>query len=170
MVARFTYWCFQRSALPGGRSRFHPVHPSELDIPEGWFHLSTRRGKQFNSMIQARRDPLTGAERDDVFMAAADAARLGLTDGDPVALRSDVGSFAGRCRIAPMKERNLQVHWPEANALIRRDVVEPECGIPDFTAIVMVMPSEAAVERPTVERPAGGARSGRSARRGSGLT
>lgn len=127
-----------RSALPGGRCRFHPVQPPELDIPEGHFHLSTRRGKQFNSMVQADRDPLTGAARDDVFMAPADARRLGLSAGDPVVLRSDSGEFRGRCRPAPMKERNLQVHWPEANPLIRRDVVEPTCGIPDFTAIVRV--------------------------------
>jgi hypothetical protein len=39
-----------------------------------------------------------------------------------------------------MKERNLQLFWPEANPLIRRDVVEPQCGIPDFTAIVEVVP------------------------------
>jgi hypothetical protein len=37
-----------------------------------------------------------------------------------------------------MKERNLQMFWPEANSLIRRDVVEPQCGIPDFTALVRV--------------------------------
>jgi hypothetical protein len=37
-----------------------------------------------------------------------------------------------------MKERNLQMFWPEANPLIRRGVVEPQCGIPDFTAIVRV--------------------------------
>jgi hypothetical protein len=30
------------------------------------------------------------------------------------------------------------VFWPEANSLIRRDVVEPESGIPDFTAIVEI--------------------------------
>ena len=69
-----------------------------------------------------------------------------------------------------MKERNLQVYWPEANSLIRRDVVEPECGIPDFTAIVEVLPAKAAVERPAVERPAGGATGGWSGWRGSGLT
>jgi hypothetical protein len=38
-----------------------------------------------------------------------------------------------------MKARNLQVFWPEANPLIRRDVVEPRCGIPDFTAVVEVV-------------------------------
>jgi hypothetical protein len=37
-----------------------------------------------------------------------------------------------------MKERNLQMFWPEANPLIRHDVVEPQCGIPDFTALVRV--------------------------------
>ena len=127
-----------RTALPDGRARFHPVTPPELDIAEGRFHLSTRRGKQFNSMIQAERDPMTGGWRDDVFMAPADADRLGLVEGDGIVLRSDVGEFHGRCRPAPIKERNLQVFWPEANRLIRHDVVEPQCGIPDFTAVVSV--------------------------------
>ena len=127
-----------RSGLPDGRSRFFPVRPPELGIPEGCFHLGTRRGKQFNSMVQAERDPLTGGRRDTVFMAGEDAERLGLRDGDAVVLRSDVGHLRGRVRVAPIKERNLQVFWPEANTLIRRDVVEPQCGIPDFTAVVRV--------------------------------
>ncbi|GMV05333.1 MAG: formate dehydrogenase [Gemmatimonadota bacterium] len=135
-----------RFALPGGRARFHAVHPPELDVPEGRFHLSTRRGKQFNSMVQAPRDPLTGGLRDHVFMAEGDARRLGLAEGDPLTLRSEVGVFRGRCRIAPMRERNLQVFWPEANPLIRRDVVEPQCGIPDFTAVVEVLPGHAVAE------------------------
>ncbi len=128
-----------RFGHPDGRARFRALRPPELDIPEGHFHLSTRRGKQFNSMIQASRDPLTGGTRDDVFMAEDDARRLGLSDGDPVTLRSEVGTFRGRCRTAPMKARNLQVFWPEGNRLIRRDVVEPRCGIPDFTAVVEVV-------------------------------
>ena len=138
-----------RTALPDGRSHFHSVQPPELNIPEGYFHLSTRRGKQFNSMVQAEVDPLTGGHRDDVFMAASDAERLGLSDGDPVTLRSDIGMVSGRCRIALMKERNLQMFWPEANPLIPRDVVEPQCGIPDFTAVVEVVahPLSGATER-----------------------
>ncbi len=128
---------------PDGRARFVPARLPEEGVPEGRFHLSTRRGKQFNSMIQAPRDPLTGGLRDHVFMAAADARRLGLRDGDPVTLSSDVGSFSGRCRVAPIKERNVQVFWPEGNPLIRRDVVEPQCGIPDFTAVVDVVPGAA---------------------------
>jgi molybdopterin-dependent oxidoreductase alpha subunit len=137
-----------RFGFPNGRARFHALRPPEMDVPDGHFHLSTRRGKQFNSMVQADRDPLTGATRDDVFMAPGDALRLGLSDGDAVTLRSAVGVFRGRCRVTAMRERNLQVFWPEANPLIRRDVVEPRCGIPDFTAVVEVVaghqPSQAA--------------------------
>jgi len=140
--------------LADGRARFHPVEPPELGIPEGWFHLSTRRGKQFNSMIQAERDPLTGGLRDHVFMATADARRLGVGEGDPVTLRSEVGSFQGRVRISEMKERNLQLFWPEANPLIRRGVVEPECGIPDFTAVVEVLQGHVAEPPLVPESPA----------------
>lgn len=125
---------------PGGRARFVPVRPPELAIPEGHFHLSTRRGKQFNSMVQAARDPLTGARRDDVLMAASDAARLGLAAGDALLLRSETGEMRGRCRIADIREGNLQAHWPEANVLIRADVVEPSSGIPEYSAVVEVRP------------------------------
>ena len=116
------------------------MKPPEFDIPDGYFHLSTRRGKQFNSMVQAKVDPLTGGRRDDVFMSLSDAERLGLSHGDPMTLRSEIGMVSGRCRIAPMKERNLQMFWPEANPLIPRGVVEPQCGIPDFSAVVEVVP------------------------------
>jgi len=135
-----------RFGFSDGRARLHAVAPPELGIPEGRFHLSTRRGKQFNSMVQADRDPLTGGRRDHVFMAEADARRLGLSEGDPVTLRSQVGVFRGRARFAPLKERNLQLFWPEANPLIRRDVVEPQCGIPDFTAVVELLPGHSGAD------------------------
>ena len=69
----------------------------------------------------------------------SDAQRLGLSHGDPVTLRSEIGMVSGRCHIAPMKERNLQMFWPEANPLIPRGVVEAQCGIPDFSAVVEVV-------------------------------
>jgi predicted molibdopterin-dependent oxidoreductase YjgC len=48
----------------------------------GEFLVSTRRGKQFNSMVQHEVDPLTGASRDAVLMSAVDAEGLGVRDGD----------------------------------------------------------------------------------------
>jgi predicted molibdopterin-dependent oxidoreductase YjgC len=51
--------------------------PKERRPPKGKFYLSTRRGEQFNSMVQRAFDPLTGASRNDVFISQEDAIRLG---------------------------------------------------------------------------------------------
>ena len=50
-----------------GRARFTAVTPPDTSVAANRFRLSTRRGKQFNTMVLADRDPLTGA-----------AARLGV--------------------------------------------------------------------------------------------
>ncbi|HKF57274.1 MAG TPA: molybdopterin dinucleotide binding domain-containing protein, partial [Blastocatellia bacterium] len=112
--------------------------PIEGTRPNVVFRLSTRRGKQFNSMIQRDRDPLTGARRDDVLMNPEDAASLGVEDGDSLLLRSDAGEFRGRCRIAPITNGNVQAHWPEANPLIKGGLCDPECGIPDYNTLVHI--------------------------------
>jgi len=122
-----------------GRAHFTPLTPPEADLPPGRFWLSTRRGKQFNSMLYGSRDPLTGAWRDEVFMSAEDAAALGVHEGDAVVLRSEVGTLRGRVKIAPIRPGNLQVFWPEGNVLIRRGRCDPVCGIPDYNAVVEVL-------------------------------
>jgi len=123
-----------------GRARFGAVRPPEVELAEGRFMLSTRRGKQFNSMVHRARDPLTGAKRDDVFVARADASALGLDDGAPVLVRSATGELRGRVRVSEIKERNVQVHWPEAQVLLERGVLDPQCGVPDYNAIVELLP------------------------------
>jgi molybdopterin-dependent oxidoreductase alpha subunit len=125
---------------PDGRARFAALRPPELDLPDGRFLLSTRRGKQFNSMVQRDYDPLVGARRDDVLVSAEDAGTMRLRDGDPVLVRSDVGSFRGKCKVVAIKPRNVQMYWPEANAVIRRGVVDPQCGMPDYNAVVELIP------------------------------
>jgi hypothetical protein len=49
-------------------------------------------------------------------------------------LRSPGGSVVGRLKVAPMRPGNLEVHWPEGNVIIRRGVVEPASGVPDYNA------------------------------------
>ncbi|RIL03977.1 MAG: formate dehydrogenase [Proteobacteria bacterium] len=134
-------------ATPDGRAHAAPV-PLDTSLFEGdgaahsarRFRVSTRRGKQFNSMVWDDVDPLTGAARDEVLMAAEDAAALGLAEGRRVRLVSDSGAMEARVKIAPILPRNLQVHWPEGNALIRRGRVDPRCGEPDYNAAVEVTP------------------------------
>jgi len=122
-----------------GRAKFSTIRVDDPQPVKGRLRLSTRRGKQFNSMVHRQRDPLNGAEREDVLLSAEDAARLGLSDGCPVIVRSESGQLAGRCRIARIAPGNVQVHWPEGNVLIRRGVADPECGIPDFNAFVEII-------------------------------
>ena len=123
-----------------GRARFAVVRPPESALPDGRFMMSTRRGKQFNSMVHRARDPLTGAVRDDVMISAADAGALGLRDGSPVIVRSGTGEMRGRAKIADIKPRNVQVHWPEAQPVLKRGVLDPQCGVPDYNAVVEIIP------------------------------
>ena len=123
-----------------GRASFTVVAPPPAAPDDGRLRLATRRGKQFNTMVMGERDPLTGATRDAVFVAADDAARLGVHDGDPVVVRSDHGQLHGRVRISELRAGNVQVFFPEGNVLLpmgRRD----ESGVPDFTASVEVVPA-----------------------------
>lgn len=102
------------------------------------FVVSTRRGKQFNTLIYAEVDPLTGAARDAVFMAASDANRLGLSNKDSITLVNEAGRYDGHVFIAPIAPGNLQVHWPEGNVLLRAGLVDSASGVPDYNAVVNV--------------------------------
>jgi anaerobic selenocysteine-containing dehydrogenase len=99
--------------------------------------VSTRRGKQFNSMVQRETDPLTGAARHDVLMSREDAEALALADGQAVRLVSESGEFRGTVRVAPIKPGNLAVHWPEGNSLLS-DALDQASGEPDYNAWVRV--------------------------------
>jgi len=123
---------------PDGRATFSNLAEKPAD-GNAKLRLSTRRGKQFNSMVHKDRDPLTGAERDSVLMNASDADRIGLKQGDAIEVRSSAGIMRGRCHIAPIRAGNVQVHWPEGNVLIPRGVCDRESGIPDFNAMVDIV-------------------------------
>ncbi len=124
-----------RCSTPDGKGHFTVVELPEEKVQNGRFLLSTRRGKQFNSIINADVDPLTGAHRDDVLMATEDAARLGLQTGDAITLRNELGQFRGRVRVDRIKPGCLQAHWPEANVLIPAGRLDAS-GIPDYNATV----------------------------------
>lgn len=130
--------CVDGFATPDGKAHFSaPVLPS-VRREEGVFHVSTRRGKQFNTLVYADVDPLNGAARDAVLMSAEDAARLQLASGDRVVLKSGAGRLEGRVLISPIAPGSLQVHFPEGNALLPRGVVDREGGVPDYNAHAVV--------------------------------
>jgi predicted molibdopterin-dependent oxidoreductase YjgC len=124
-----------RFATPDGKAHFSPLAERPREAGERLL-VSTRRGKQFNSMVQHELDPLSGARRRDVLISAPDAARLHLEEGDPVRLTSAGGAFRGRARIDDIKPGNLAVHWPEGNTLLAPPEVDPVSGEPDYNALV----------------------------------
>ncbi len=155
------------AGMPEGRATFTPLappdmstqaRPAQLDaVAEGArlkaaataFYLTTRRGKQFNSMVYTDHDPITGATtRDAIFISPEDAARLGVREGEYVVLRSvwengraqlahAVTQMRGVARIAPVKSGTLQAYWPEANVLIESRL-DPASKEPDYNAWVTI--------------------------------
>jgi molybdopterin-dependent oxidoreductase alpha subunit len=123
-----------------GRAHLRAV-PLPEPRPAGCFHVSTRRGKQFNTLIYAEIDPLTGAPRDAIFMSGEDADAHHLKHGDRIALVNDLGRYEGRVFIADLAPGNLQVMWPEGNVIIRRGVVDAGGGVPDYNAQVRIEPA-----------------------------
>ncbi len=121
-----------------GKAHFQGVPLPDLERGPGEFEVSTRRGKQFNTLIYAEVDPLNGAPRDAVLMNPDDAAGLHLVNRDRIALANSQGRYEGRVFLAPIARGNLQVHWPEGNVIIRRGVVDPAGGVPDYNARVTV--------------------------------
>ncbi len=125
-----------RFATPDGKAHFSAVELHLRRAGAGEFYVSTRRGKQFNSMVLRESDPLTGAARDDVLISSEDAARLGIQEGDAIRLASAVGAFTGRALLARIKPGNLEVHWPEGNVLLSREEMDMASREPDYNAVV----------------------------------
>jgi molybdopterin-dependent oxidoreductase alpha subunit len=130
-------WVFP---TPDGKAHFDHVVPGDPRPPEGRYLLSSRRGKQFNSMVFGARDPLTGAGRDALFISPEDAAGLGLAEGAPVLVRSGSGEVRARAHLAPLRPGNLQMFWPECNAVIEAGVRDPVAFVPDYNAVVELIP------------------------------
>ena len=123
---------------PDGKAHFRPVPLPHRKWEKGVFKVSTRRGKQFNTLIYADIDPLTGADRDAIFINPDDAADRHLKQGDRVALVNEQGRYEGRVFLAPIARNNLQIHWPEGNVIIPKDICDPVGGVPDYNADVRV--------------------------------
>jgi molybdopterin-dependent oxidoreductase alpha subunit len=123
---------------PDQKGHFRAVPLPEKRTLPGTFFLSTRRGKQFNTLIYAEVDPLNGAARDAVLMNSDDAAELRLKHGDPVLLASDCGNMYARVHLAPIARANVQVHFPEGNPLLPKGCCDAVGGVPDYNAIIRI--------------------------------
>lgn len=127
---------------PDGKGRLLLIELPERRKPEGRFYATTRRGKQFNSMVYGEIDPFNGAGRYDVLIPAEDARDLGIGDGDAVVAYNRHGIFHGRAKFEPLARGNIGLYWPESNALFPKGVYEPFAGIPEYNSYVVVEKAE----------------------------
>ncbi|PAV31516.1 formate dehydrogenase [Virgibacillus profundi] len=127
---------------PDGKGNLITVELPELRKPEGHFYVTTRRGKQFNSMIYGEKDPFNDADRHDVLMNESDGKVHEIVEGDAIVVFNQYGTFNGRAKFVPLKEGNIEVHWPEGNPLIPKGVYEEHAGIPEYNTAVIVEKAE----------------------------
>jgi molybdopterin-dependent oxidoreductase alpha subunit len=124
--------------MPDGRARFSLVSIPRVDVPEGQFLLTTRRGRQFNSMTYGRKDPITrGSEREAILVDERDMKELGLSEGERVLVSSEVASMDATVRSGPCRRGHVQGFWPECNVLLERRY-DPASGEPDYHTRVVI--------------------------------
>lgn len=93
-------------------------------------------------MIYHETDPFNDADRYDLLLNEKDAAALGIKEGDPVVAFNQYGTFHGRAKFVEIKTGNVEVHWPEGNALIPKGVYEKYAGIPEYNTAVILEKAE----------------------------
>ena len=55
-------------------------------------------------------------------------------------VRSASGEIEARAHLAPLRPGNLQMFWPECNAVISAGVRDPASFVPDYNAVVELIP------------------------------
>ena len=127
-----------RFNTPDHKAKFSAVRPVSLERPADMLYVSTRRGRQFNSMVYEHTDPLTGAARDEILVSREDAVSRGLSNGSTVRLASQFGEFRGRLKFGPMRPGNLEVHWPEGMVLLSSNKIDPVSLEPAYSTTVTI--------------------------------
>jgi len=125
--------------LPGGRARFISVDTPADDLPEDALRLMTIRSEgQFNTVVYEEHDRYRNQRsRDVVLMSREDVERLGLSDGQRVTVRSDVGELVNvEVSIYDIAPGSAAMYYPEANVLVSTRV-DPDSGTPAYKNVVV---------------------------------
>jgi anaerobic selenocysteine-containing dehydrogenase len=116
--------------------------PDLVGTAEGQLRLMTVRSEgQFNTVVYEEEDLYRGQERRDlILMHPDDIKRLGLTNDQPVVIRSSVGEMRGYlARAYPwIRAGNALMYYPEANELVPR-TLDPRSKTPAFKAVVVTV-------------------------------
>ena len=125
-------------ATESGRARCHVVALSAAIAAPGELVMMTVRSEgQFNSVVYDEEDLYRGNTRRDVVMISArEAADRGLSEGDRVVVRSEVGSMPASVAIVDISDGSAAMYYPEANAIVPRRI-DPSSLTPAFKSIAV---------------------------------
>ena len=125
---------------PSGKARFHAVALPAVAFGQGaQLRLMTVRSEgQFNTVVYEEEDIYRGQERRDVIlMSPDDMQRLGLRADQRVTVRSGAGELRRQLvRPYDIRPGNAAMYYPEANALVPRDI-DPRSKTPAFKSVLV---------------------------------
>lgn len=97
--------------------------------------MTIRSEGQFNTVVYEEEDVYRGNRRRDVVMLAAlDAERRGIREGQHVVVETDAGSLEVHAAIVDIRAGNIAMYYPEANALVPRRL-DPQSKTPAFKSV-----------------------------------
>jgi molybdopterin-dependent oxidoreductase alpha subunit len=120
-----------------GRAHFHPTPLPEFAAGPGELRLMTVRSEgQFNTVVYEEEDVYRGNRRRDVvMMAPADAAGLGVAEGERVIVETAAGALEASVALVDIRPGNVAMYYPEANALVPRRI-DARSKTPAFKSVV----------------------------------
>ncbi|UOE94913.1 FdhF/YdeP family oxidoreductase [Alkalihalobacillus sp. LMS39] len=127
---------------PDGKGNLFAIDIPENRRTEGQFNVTSRRGKQFNSMIYDEKDPFTNFTRYDVIMNEQDAVKLGIKENDAIVVYNPYGVLQGWAKFDEVSSGNIAVYWPEGNVLLPKGVYEEHAKIPEYNTGAIVEKAE----------------------------
>jgi anaerobic selenocysteine-containing dehydrogenase len=112
----------------------HPAPALAAGGPETLTLMTVRSEGQFNTVVFEEHDLYRGQDRRDVVLLhPEDLVRLGLVPGQAVEVKSATGSLRVQARPFAIARGCALMYYPEANALLPRDL-DPRSKTPAFKA------------------------------------
>lgn len=140
-----------RFATPSGRARLHVHDLPELQGGAEELRMMTIRSEgQFNTVVYEDHDLYRGIDRRDVVLLhPGDMTRLGVSDGQLVAVHGPAGTLR-RVRATAfdnIRAGNAAMYYPEANVLVGRQL-DPSSKTPAFKCVLVTITADRPVADP----------------------
>ncbi len=125
-----------RFATEDGKAHFVVTPLPEPLVGDGELRLMTLRSEgQFNTVVYEEEDLYRGTTRRDVvMMAAEDAARLGVREGDAVRVEANGAAMDVVVSLLDIRPGNVAMYYPEANRLVPR-MIDGKSKTPAFKSV-----------------------------------